>query len=289
MRGDAKRTLSTPVAIPEKHQFHHSHTVGEISTGNGTDDCGGNLSPTEAASDVNSNKPPQRRAPSLKYCSSKYLYSAQVQTDMARTSGGTSPNSPVSSGLYFPHSLSPIRSRANSENKKDWRPRDGDTSFSPNPRPRTWSMPAKHCRRRGQSADEPLPPAVCAIPEYAGNGQLQRVRSFTLSSKGLKNRGDSYKKKTTGSNQSMGQLDNFCSLVTEEEFRQRTSSVNSQGSLTHRSCGSGSSEFRPSYKVVIFGAGDVGRTSLTRQFMTSEYMGAFDASFGKKIPLWHLE
>jgi GTPase SAR1 family protein len=38
------------------------------------------------------------------------------------------------------------------------------------------------------------------------------------------------------------------------------------------------------YKAFILGSSGVGKTALTQQFMTSEYMGAFDTSTGKLFP-----
>ncbi|ESO98249.1 hypothetical protein LOTGIDRAFT_159044 [Lottia gigantea] len=90
--------------------------------------------------------------------------------------------------------------------------------------------------------------------------QLCRVRSFKTTSKHLINRGDSFKNRSTNSLMSSG------SAVTEPDKKLRTLSVTSDDSQ------GGSSA--PSYfKVAILGSNGVGKSTLLRQFMTSECMG----------------
>ncbi|XP_067651732.1 GTP-binding protein Rit1-like [Haliotis asinina] len=102
---------------------------------------------------------------------------------------------------------------------------------------------------------------------FGQNAGFFRVRSFKTTSKGVVNHGDSFKKRSTVSLMSSG------STVTENEQRQRTLSVASEESTAV----SGGSSAAPSYfRVVMLGAPGVGKTTLTRQFMTSEYMGSYD-------------
>jgi len=98
------------------------------------------------------------------------------------------------------------------------------------------------------------------------------VRNFATSARGLVNRGDSFKRKSfsvasdTGSNGSgIGEGD-------------RSVSAHSIGGSTI-----GSSCDQPIFRVLMVGAHGVGKTALVQQFMTSEYMGALDTSFGESL------
>ncbi|CAD5117545.1 unnamed protein product [Dimorphilus gyrociliatus] len=99
-----------------------------------------------------------------------------------------------------------------------------------------------------------------------------RRRSFSVSRKGVVNHeGDTVVSRVFGSSSSIGS-----DISGDVICRSRASSFNSQSSI-------GSPEISTaSYKVLMIGAPGVGRTSLTRQFLTSEYIGA-ETSFGKYI------
>lgn len=99
-----------------------------------------------------------------------------------------------------------------------------------------------------------------------------RRRSFSVSRKGVVNHeGDTVVSRVFGSSSSIGS-----DISGDVICRSRASSFNSQSSI-------GSPEVSTaSYKVLMIGAPGVGRTSLTRQFLTSEYIGA-ETSFGKYV------
>ena len=105
------------------------------------------------------------------------------------------------------------------------------------------------------------------------------VRNFSTSSKGIVNRGDSFKRKnrsnsdlTAGaSNGSTGSISSTVGKVSPIErnmrMRDRDRRVEELKAAVH--------------KVLMLGDHGVGKSALLQQFMTSEYMGAVDASFGR--------
>ena len=93
------------------------------------------------------------------------------------------------------------------------------------------------------------------------------VRNFAISSKGIVNRGDSFKRK---SNQSV------CSEPPEAEVGDQSKQGNGGSSV-----GSGGAPFMNS--VLVLGCHGVGKTALLQQFMTSEYMGAVETNFGESF------
>lgn len=132
-------------------------------------------------------------------------------------------------------------------------------------RPRTNSMPPCPSRRQRHASDG------SSTQEKEPKESLCRVRSFKMTSKGLVNHGDSFKRRSTHSLMSTG------SANTDQsgEHRPRTLSVASQDS-TGVISGSGSC-IPPSYfRVALLGASGVGKSALIKQFMTSEYRGTFD-------------
>lgn len=102
--------------------------------------------------------------------------------------------------------------------------------------------------------------------EKENEDALRRVRSFKTTSKGaLVNRGDSFKRKSQKDrlllNAPSPRLDNGNSVQNNNQQVTVT--------LTDKS-------YNPPYRVVMLGPGGVGKTSLTHQFMTSEYIGPTD-------------
>lgn len=107
------------------------------------------------------------------------------------------------------------------------------------------------------------------------DANLRRVRSFKTTSKGVVNRGDSFRKKGARCG----------GLGKESPPRGLTPNVSPHLSATPRLApapvmdGDQNSSY---YKIVALGAPGVGKTAITQQFMTSEYI-AFDSSMGKFI------
>lgn len=140
-------------------------------------------------------------------------------------------------------------------------------------RPRTSSLPTRNSYKRRQYLS----------PTVSTEGELYRVRSFETTSKGIINRGDSFKSKSSNSIVSSG------SSTTDHGRLSRSPSVNSQGSTEASLDSAGCQLFR----VCVLGSPGVGKTALMQQFMTSEYIGGFDTSLGKYDSLiihlahWH--
>ncbi|XP_033754847.1 GTP-binding protein REM 1-like [Pecten maximus] len=99
---------------------------------------------------------------------------------------------------------------------------------------------------------------------------LRRVRSFKTTSRGVVNRGDSYKKKSSNEILASGG-------TVRDESSELQSLDNHSNSPTPRISTSTSSDDAPKcYQVVVLGSDGVGKTALTDQFMTSEYIGPTD-------------
>ena len=138
--------------------------------------------------------------------------------------------------------------------------RKGDLDIEVEPRPRTGSVPLEDTLSQLEK--------LKLLQQEEG---LFPVRNFCMSPKGLVNRGDSFKRR---SNQSVASEGAGSAGSAPEVSRSRALSVNSQGS---------GSDNTPSLlcRVLMMGDHGVGKTALLHQFMTSEYMGASDTSFGK--------
>ena len=105
------------------------------------------------------------------------------------------------------------------------------------------------------------------------------VRNFSMSSKGLVNRGDSFKRKNRSSSDltaaarsgSTGSIPSTVGKVSPIERNMHIRDRNRRAEVLKASV----------HKVLMLGHHGVGKSALLQQFMTSEYMGAVDASFGK--------
>ncbi|KAJ8302698.1 hypothetical protein KUTeg_019094 [Tegillarca granosa] len=103
---------------------------------------------------------------------------------------------------------------------------------------------------------------------------LLRVRSFTLTSKGIVNKGDSFRRGSTASILSTSSCKTDDTSQSADNSRPRLLSDASADST-----GTGSFElgFSTSYhEVCVLGANGVGKTSLIKQFTTSDYIGSSD-------------
>lgn len=136
-------------------------------------------------------------------------------------------------------------------------------------RPRTFSMPA------GSNINKPSFSVL--QNRYRGrvlgsidhDPDIYTVRMFEVNSKGvIKRRSDSWRSRSTASFSSEGEP---CPLSPSS-----AASSSSQDSIGNFSaCTVGTSI------IMVLGAEGVGKTALTQQFMTTEYLGGFDTSSGK--------
>ncbi|GAU95163.1 hypothetical protein RvY_06833 [Ramazzottius varieornatus] len=103
---------------------------------------------------------------------------------------------------------------------------------------------------------------------------VYKLRTFDVTSRGVvKNRGDLYRPKSISSNNTP-----IGSIPTEalRNERMSVSSAYSTGAETSLS-GEGSQQGNSRYKVLMSGTTGVGKTALTNQFLTSEYLNAYDS------------
>ncbi|XP_050395382.1 GTP-binding protein GEM [Patella vulgata] len=123
------------------------------------------------------------------------------------------------------------------------------------PRPRTNSMP--NCQSHHLAVPHMDYNEYSSIDE-----RICRIRSFRTTAKGVENNGDSFKRHSTNSLMSSG------STVTDYE-KQRSSSITSEDSQTN----SGVSWVPSYFRVALIGSNGVGKSAISRQFLTSEYVG----------------
>ncbi|CAG5116372.1 unnamed protein product, partial [Candidula unifasciata] len=102
------------------------------------------------------------------------------------------------------------------------------------------------------------------------DNRMRRVRSFKTTPKGIVvNRGDSFKKKNTHTAVSTG------SAITDS--RPRKAYVRQhQSSMNNEDFDSEPPIIPTYYRVIMMGAAGCGKTSMTQQFMTSDYVGDND-------------
>ena len=128
-------------------------------------------------------------------------------------------------------------------------------------RPRTCSMPTSAYRRlmlQGTHLRLNIQPDT---EEYT-------VRSFKTKSKGIVALGDSRRKRSSNSvSSSEGDVCPVSPVSISSCSLSRESIVMCPAMLPSR--------------VIVIGASSVGKTALTQQFMTSEYLGGFNTSYGK--------
>ena len=118
-------------------------------------------------------------------------------------------------------------------------------------------------------------------PEWGGAPETEpttyRRRSFSITPRGIVNEGDFFVDKLANSIVPAGSVGSDLDQGARSP-RSRASSFNSQGSPA---LSAASSCDTSTYRVLVLGSTGVGKTALIQQFMTSEYMGAQNTSFGK--------
>ncbi|XP_063388026.1 uncharacterized protein LOC134673903 [Cydia fagiglandana] len=107
---------------------------------------------------------------------------------------------------------------------------------------------------------------VASMPNTGVEEEYYRLRHFSITGKGVVNRGDSLRSRRSRSNTSVA------SSASSTEAVNRASAPCSLASSRDSSAG------LSSYRVLVLGAPGVGKSSLVGQFMTSEYLHAYDTS-----------
>lgn len=139
-------------------------------------------------------------------------------------------------------------------------------------RPRTSSMPTRNAFRRPQS--QQLQRALLRL-NIEPDEEKYTVRSFEMNSKGvIIKRTDSMRSRST--NSIVSSEGDFCPLSPLS----RTSSSMSRESLGTSPISTAQPSLPP-IRVMVLGGPAVGKTALTQQFMTTEYLGGFDTSIGE--------
>ena len=160
--------------------------------------------------------------------------------------------------------VSPMgRKRASSFKKPKAQP--FDSSGNPGEmRPRTCSMPTRNTFRKPRLLGHDA-------LHLDSDNEIYRLRSFSTTSKGIiVNTGDSFRSRSTSSVYSSGS-------------EQYPLSPSSRTSSSHSRDSFGIGPPTVPFSVTVLGAPGVGKTALTQQFMTSEYLGGFDTSIGECI------
>ncbi len=159
-------------------------------------------------------------------------------------------------------------------------PHSRSSSWKKSKRPRSPRADADVLEGRPRTGSCPLEDTISKLErlQMLRDDDVFIVRNFATSAKGIINRGDSFKKRSSQSvaSDGAGSAASGPGGVGEGGDRSRALSVNSQGSTNASSTGA-----HHFFKVVMTGDHGVGKSALMHQFMTSEYMGATDISFGE--------
>ncbi|XP_043288129.1 uncharacterized protein [Venturia canescens] len=185
--------------------------------------------------------------------------------------GGASSTSHLSPGASpcgpSPTSSAPSASASRNQHSKQYRGR-------------TSSMPAvpRHRPMLGETKRSSLLPGTGDDGDALEDGvEYYRLRSFSITANGVFNLGDSLKSRRSRSINSVTSSGTSCSSTRDARLL--------SSSASQHSCIGGEEEGAESnagkvatYKVGMLGASGVGKTALTAQFTTSEYICAYDAS-----------
>ncbi|XP_046375182.1 GTP-binding protein Rit2-like [Haliotis rufescens] len=139
----------------------------------------------------------------------------------------------------------------------------------------------RHCRNRSLRHVSKAYTVPCSFPDISASddeSRLCRVRSFKTTSKGIVNRGDSFKKRSTNSLMSAGSiLDNEKQRLTSTSSDvSDISQLSTMSMCTTLSIGS---SIAPSYyRIALLGASGSGKTSLIRQCLTSEFTSSYETT-----------
>ncbi|XP_078051846.1 uncharacterized protein LOC144477993, partial [Augochlora pura] len=103
--------------------------------------------------------------------------------------------------------------------------------------------------------------------------EYYRLRSFSITANGVYNLGDSLKSRRSRSINSVTSSGTSCSSTREARLLSLASQLSGMEAEEDTS-----NEREATYKVGMLGASGVGKTALTAQFSTSDYICAYDTS-----------
>lgn len=118
---------------------------------------------------------------------------------------------------------------------------------------------------------------LLAVKEGTTAEPLRRVRSFKMTSKGIVNRGDTFRH----SNSSLASEGSYSEFIShKDKHPQKISSEPENVDLEITNEPATSTTIPNVFRVALCGSVGVGKTALVNQFKTSEYMGGFEISIG---------
>ncbi|XP_059485378.1 uncharacterized protein LOC132202463 [Neocloeon triangulifer] len=140
---------------------------------------------------------------------------------------------------------------------------------------------------------------VASMPNTGNEEEYYRLRHFSITGKGVINRGDSLKSRRSRSNTSVASSNSSHTHSTEHigagvpnmvclgaGSYPGSARTSAEASLASSRESSTSGVGNVPYRVIMLGSAGVGKSSLISQFMTSEYLHAYDTSlddeFGEK-------
>ncbi|XP_076268061.1 uncharacterized protein LOC143201100 isoform X2 [Rhynchophorus ferrugineus] len=152
--------------------------------------------------------------------------------------------------------------------------------------PLNFQHPRNRQRRTSNFLELPVPdhirPRVCSLPEKTINPRLSddlyRLRTFSITNKGVVNCGDSIINRRSRSNTSVNSITSRSNVSGERSPFDGSCCGSGYHSVGSSSIDSVNEVEIPKYRVVMLGDAGVGKTALVSQFMTSEYMNTYDAS-----------
>ncbi|XP_017025281.1 uncharacterized protein [Drosophila kikkawai] len=119
---------------------------------------------------------------------------------------------------------------------------------------------------------------VASMPNTGVEEEYYRLRHFSITGKGVVNRGDSLKSRRSRSNNSVASSNSSTEHLTAQQQLSAPTSVSARTSLASSRESSTSNPGNGPYRVLMLGGPAVGKSSLVSQFMTSEYLHAYDTS-----------
>lgn len=157
--------------------------------------------------------------------------------------------------------------------------------------PNDMTLPSDGMNGQRQQSNQSLP-----LPD---DEDFMRLRNFAVTSKGIVNRGDSFRSKSrsshsvasvgasghmplTPSHQKEDIAVDYASTSAQQEIT-AAEEIQTEGATAAVTVTKSNR-----YRVLVVGPPDVGKTALINQFMTSEYMCAYENTQGKRfIFLWY--
>ncbi|KAF7271962.1 hypothetical protein GWI33_015216 [Rhynchophorus ferrugineus] len=119
---------------------------------------------------------------------------------------------------------------------------------------------------------------VASMPNTGVEEEYYRLRHFSITGKGVVNRGDSLKSRRSRSNNSVASSNSSTEQLPGPTSAAGSARTSASCSLASSRESSTSAPGPTPFRVLMLGGPAVGKSSLVSQFMTSEYLHAYDTS-----------